>query len=177
MNYNSITSTIAAIAAIVALYLVWKQPKPVVKETKDAYYYYDTTTVVHHHNAAKIVKTIVDTIQIAIPPVVDTAAILRSYFTLTHYSDTIRDSSITAILSDTIGYNRLLSRSFSYQITRPTIIQKKRPRLLIGLNFDRFGSVEPTLSYLPNPRWLIHVGYSPIQKSPKIGFSYVIVNQ
>jgi hypothetical protein len=177
MTYNSITSTIAAAAAIVALYLVWKQPKPNIRETDEAYYYYDTTTVVHHHNAAQIIRTIVDTVHIPIPPNVDTAAILRSYFTLTHHSDTIRDSSITAIVSDTIGYNRLLSRSFSYQITRPTVIQKKRPRVLIGINSDLLGRVEPTLSYAPDPRWLIHLGYSPTQNSPKIGFSYVLVYQ
>ena len=176
--YNAITSTIAAIAALVALYLVYTRPTPQpARDTATATYYYDTSTIVHRHTQTQIERTILDTIHVNIPANIDTAAIIRQYFILTHHSDTIRDTNLVAIISDTIGYNRLLARSFKYQITRPTLIQKKRAVLLIGGIFDFQGRVEPTLSISPSPKWMLHAGYSFTEKSPKLGFSYVLVSQ
>ena len=178
MTYQNITSTIAAIAAIVALYLVYTRPNPTPsRDTATATYYYDTSTIVHRHTREQIERTIVDTIHVNIPANIDTAAILKQYFTLTHHADTIRDTNIVAVISDTIGYNRLLARTFKYQITRPTLIQKKRALLLIGGIFDLKGRVEPTLSISPSPKWMLHAGYSLTEKTPKVGFSYVLVSQ
>jgi hypothetical protein len=51
---------------------------------------------------------------------IDTMAILRHYLTqAVTYTDTIRDSSLQAVISDTIFRNSIVSREFSYKILRP----------------------------------------------------------
>lgn len=177
--YNTITSTIAALAAIIALYLVWRQPKPstTIRETPGATYYYDTSTIIHRHTRTQIEKTITDTIHVNIPAQIDTAAILKQYFTLTYHSDTIRDTNLVAVISDTIGYNRLLSRTFKYQITRPTTIVKKRPRFAAGIIFDKSLTPTPTITCDLNRKWAVSAGYSLTRKSPEIGLFCIIGNQ
>lgn len=55
---------------------------------------------------------------------IDTAAILIHYLTqAVTYTDTIRDSSLHAIISDTIFRNSIVGRRFSYKILRPIEIQ------------------------------------------------------
>jgi hypothetical protein len=175
MTYQNITSTIAAIAALVALYLVFTRPNPTPsRDTSTATYYYDTSTIVHRHTREQIERTIVDTIHVTILPNIDTAAILKQYFTLTHHADTIRDTNIVAVISDTIGYNRLLARSFKYQITRPTLIVKKRPLFAVGAIFDLQGRVEPTLSYHVTRKFGVMATYSFTQKLPRFAINVTL---
>lgn len=55
---------------------------------------------------------------------IDTAAILTHYLTqAVTYIDTIRDSSLQAVIQDTIFRNSIVSRSFNYKILRPTEIK------------------------------------------------------
>lgn len=52
---------------------------------------------------------------------IDTAAILTHYLTQAiTYVDTIRDSSLQAVISDTIFRNSIVYRDFRYKILRPT---------------------------------------------------------
>ena len=62
---------------------------------------------------------------------IDTAAILTHYLTqAVTYTDTIRDSSLQAVIQDTIFRNEIVSRGFTYKILRPT--QE------ISKHYDRF---------------------------------------
>jgi len=55
---------------------------------------------------------------------IDTAAILTHYLTqAVTYTDTIRDSSLQAVVSDVIFRNQIKERSFSYKILRPTDVR------------------------------------------------------
>ena len=55
---------------------------------------------------------------------IDTAAILTHYLTqAVTYIDTIRDSSLQAVISDTIFRNEIVGRGFEYKILRPIEIQ------------------------------------------------------
>ena len=55
---------------------------------------------------------------------IDTAAILTHYLTqAVTYTDTIRDSSLQAVISDTIFRNRIVSRDFRYKLLQPTQIK------------------------------------------------------
>lgn len=55
---------------------------------------------------------------------IDTAAILTHYLSQSvTYTDTIRDSSLQAVIQDTIFRNALVGRGFTYKILRPTEIQ------------------------------------------------------
>jgi len=66
----------------------------------------------------------VDTVVIKGEPIlshVDTNAILTHYLTQAiTYVDTIRDSSLQAVISDTIFRNNIVYRDFRYKILRPT---------------------------------------------------------
>ena len=51
---------------------------------------------------------------------IDTAAILTHYLTqAVTYIDTLRDSSLQAVISDTIFRNQIVGRGFEYKILRP----------------------------------------------------------
>lgn len=51
---------------------------------------------------------------------IDTAAILSHYLTeAVTYTDTIRDSSLQAVIQDTIFRNKIVGRGFTYKILRP----------------------------------------------------------
>ena len=66
-----------------------------------------------------------------VPVLIDTAAILESYYKRYAYRDTLSDSSIVIAIADTVSENRITSRQFSYRIKRPEIIQeirKENPR-------------------------------------------------
>ena len=54
---------------------------------------------------------------------VDTATILKRYFARYAYADTLADSNLVLILTDTITQNRIISRRSSYRIIRPQIIE------------------------------------------------------
>jgi len=56
---------------------------------------------------------------------VDTAAILRRFFTQYTYQDTIRDSSFVAILREVIAQNQIVERQMQFQNLRPTAVTYK----------------------------------------------------
>lgn len=59
---------------------------------------------------------------------IDTAAILSHYLTqAVTYIDTIRDSSLQAVIQDTIFRNKVVGRGFSYKILRPVTINTYKP--------------------------------------------------
>ena len=59
---------------------------------------------------------------------IDTAAILSHYLTqAVTYIDTIRDSALQAIITDTIFRNEIVGRKFSYKILRPVTINTYKP--------------------------------------------------
>jgi hypothetical protein len=76
---------------------------------------------------AKVVDTIYiegSTVYVYNDAPIDTAAILSHYLTqAVTYIDTIRDSSLQAVISDTIFRNKIVGRGFEYKILRPIEIQ------------------------------------------------------
>lgn len=62
---------------------------------------------------------------------IDTAQIVMSYLTeaLT-YVDTLRDSSLQAVITDTIFRNKIVGRGFKYKILRPTSIYSDKFQLI-----------------------------------------------
>jgi hypothetical protein len=87
---------------------------------------------------------------------IDTAAILTHYLTqAVTYTDTIRDSSLQAIIRDTIFRNSIVSREFTYKILRPVEIQKidNRDKFQLIASFQAGGGI----SYANTPNAL-HVG-------------------
>ncbi len=84
---------------------------------------------------------------------VDTNAILSHYLTqAVVYVDTIRDSSLQAIIQDTIFRNKITARKFSYKILRPTkMVTYKPDRFQMIVSFQAGGGMsyqnKPTSIY------------------------------
>ena len=75
---------------------------------------------------------------------VDTNAILSHYLTqAVTYTDTIRDSSLQAIITDTIFRNSIVSRDFKYKILRETEIQNidNRDKFQLIASFQAGGGI------------------------------------
>lgn len=87
---------------------------------------------------------------------IDTNAILTHYLTqaLT-YIDTIRDSSLQAVIRDTIFRNSIVARDFTYKILRPIEVQNidNRDRFQLIASFQAGGGM--TYGNTPNA---IHAG-------------------
>lgn len=104
----------------------------------------DTIRVPHY------IPTPADTITIVVPADVDTASIIKDYYTKYYYSDIVPLDSIgTAQINDTISQNKIISRSviFDYNIPiiKETITVREKPsnQLYIGtgLNVSNFGNI------------------------------------
>jgi len=86
---------------------------------------------------------------------VDTAAILRRFFTQYTYQDTIRDSSFVAILREVIAQNQIVERQMQFQNLRPTqvvyttTVETPPPRWYVGgfASYGRRPSAGVTLLY------------------------------
>lgn len=85
-------------------------------------------TVIKWLPSAKVVDTFYvdgETVYVYNDAPVDTNAILTHYLTqAATYIDTIRDSSLQAVILDTIFRNSIVARDFRYKILRPIEIQK-----------------------------------------------------
>lgn len=76
------------------------------------------------------------------PQPVDTAAIIRAYYSARYYEQDYRDSSLALSIRDSVYMNEITWRNLTYKITRPTIIStttitppvKQRAKLFIGLS-------------------------------------------
>jgi hypothetical protein len=82
---------------------------------------------------------------------IDTAAILTHYLTqAVTYTDTIRDSSLQAVISDVIFRNQIKERSFNYKILRPieTKFIDNRDRFQLIASFQAGGGI----SYANTPQ-------------------------
>jgi hypothetical protein len=87
---------------------------------------------------------------------IDTAAILTHYLTqAVTCTDTIRDSSLQAVIRDTIFRNSIVAREFTYKIFRPVEIQKidNRDKFQIIASFQAGGGM--TYANTPNA---LHAG-------------------
>ena len=94
--------------------------KPVViKTVYDTVYKVDTAIV---YRPGWVIK-VTDTIEVPIPRIVDTTAILKDYFAKIYYKDVIKlkDSLGTVIIKDTLTQNRILYRTLEAQINQRTI--------------------------------------------------------
>jgi hypothetical protein len=54
-----------------------------------------------------------------VPTDVDTALVLKLFFAKATYTQTIEDTLLRAKLSDTVSENKIIGRSFSYQLLKP----------------------------------------------------------
>lgn len=90
----------------------------------------DTVFVYIYKNVPKPYKVIVND---SFPKNIDTATILDTYYNkylaVRFYSDTLKDSTLTAIIDEMICENEMKSRDFKYRLNKPlnTIINNPAP--------------------------------------------------
>ena len=128
--------------------------------------------------------------EIEIPAKADTAEIIRNYFSRAAYTDTLKnDTSMLAVLKDTIYGNRIISREFIFQnrretalITTTTVQHKLREpwlKLYLGINGQyspvskRFG-IGPTATATIRPGGLISYGYDVAGNAHQVGLGWKI---
>lgn len=97
-------------------------------------------------------STIVDTVFCNGP--IDTAEIIKHYFSKYHYQDTIKSGSVTAILNEEVSQNKITSRQLWIQNLRPisvtNTISSQENRFYAGLvisEFDNKVGLGPSIIY------------------------------
>lgn len=63
-----------------------------------------------------------DSVIVEVPAKVDTAAILKRYFNVYYYCQTIADTNLRATIEDSVTKNSIVNRTFKYQWLKPTQI-------------------------------------------------------
>lgn len=121
-----------------------------------------------------------DTITVPVPADVDTAAILRLFFTKYYYSQTIEDTNLRAVIRDTIHQNKIFSREFTYQWLRPVKVEqtiiapadKKAFKVYAGFNLsgskDGFTGVGPSLILKTKKDNVYFLGNNLLEKQPNV---------
>jgi hypothetical protein len=111
----------------------------------------------------------------------DTVKVLNDYFAVKAYVDTIKKDSNTFVITDTISQNKILSRSFTANLTEKTIVTKQlyveKPKNTIYLGFrgdfrpsDGLQVVSPSLMLNAKNKALIGLSLD-LYKNYGIGYS------
>jgi hypothetical protein len=113
---------------------------------------------------------------VPVPLNVDTAAILRNFFAIYTYSQSLGDTTIRAELFDTISQNKILGRKFTYKLIQPiktiesaTITQIKSNQGLylggfVNTNLQSFG-IGTKLSYQFKNNLMLGYDYDLVRKT------------
>ncbi len=133
--------------------------------------------VPRYYPVPKIVYRDTGSVQWKTKPI-DTLAILKDYFAINFYSDTIqKDSSFLAIINDSVSRNKIVSRKFLFQNLRETSINTTvitpptplKNQLYVGLgtggnryNFDCSANL---LYTLPRKKMALAGSYGAISKN------------
>lgn len=140
--------------------------------TKSTIKIYDSTQKVIIPKQAPSIQTFC---LVPVPMNVDTAEILRNFFAIYTYSQSIADSNITGSIVDTISQNRILGRKLTYRLIKPvltiesttiTSVEKNSSFLLGGfslVNKNQF-AIGPQASVLFKNNLMVNAGYDFINR-------------
>lgn len=149
-----------------------------------------TTTVVHHiydTTARRIIvpypvlqKSHRDSFIVTPAGPVDTASIIKSYFTTHNYEWNFRDTALDATIHDSIGFNRLLARKLTYKLIKPTTVITNTTTIETHARIQFYGGLRAmvwqgqvsTLTPVAGVRlqsWYIDAGFDLVKKHPVIG--------
>lgn len=115
-----------------------------------------------------------------IPSIVDTAKILREYFTKNFYSDSTKNDSVVVYYKAEVTMNILKSMKQSYRLTLPQMVIKEsttittmqsRQLAFIGVDLTSNGAnlgFYPSI-YFDTRKAMFGAGYDPLNKAVKVG--------
>ena len=130
--------------------LPYPVPVPVKVVDTLTYAFYDTLTIY-------------DTIPVAQTP----DDVITDYYRLRFYSDTISDANLDFSIREQVGVNRILKRSTSYVIKKPSVVITQRPNYIyLGGSFSG-DMLAPGVMYT-NDRMYFGLGFDVIKKAPVI---------
>lgn len=119
-----------------------------------------------------------ETVRVELPAVVDTDAIISSYFSRHVYRDTLRASapgklggSAVAVISDTVAQNVIAGRSVRLTFTPNRLATTRSVDLL-----STWGLHNTTLlAAYHYRRWVMYAGYNFSERSPVAGVGYQLI--
>lgn len=192
LNSKNIPWIIVAFLLIVIVLLrscsgadkICPQTEPTIIVKVDTTYIYDTLI-------KKIFVTVLkpgDSIYVDNSQPVDTAKILRTYFTKYAYTQVLEDSSLKATISDTVYKNKIAHRSFTYQWKKPqliiekeitkTVTEPKRAKVFIGFEIggskQGFTNLSPRITYLSKNDKSYSARVNPFDQSVHVGMDFKI---
>ena len=154
---------------------------------------HDTTITKKYDSVPKYIKVnapvVIDSAFVAVPVIVDTAAILKRYFAVYHYSQTLADTNVSVTITDTLTQNKIIARGFIYKLLKPvsttiitnTIEQKANPTrefyaggFIQANNKGSNVSAGAQLHFKTKKQTLHTVGYDALQQKAMLGISIKI---
>ena len=132
-----------------------KELKPCPTITRDTVTLYDTVSyVVHDTIPVQHVDTIyVPGDTIVLPPNVDTATILKNYFTVLDYTWSKQDSNLRFDLTTRVTQNRPIKYDFTYNLLKPfTTVINNVDNSTEYYKYIQFGLSMPVYTYKPDTK-------------------------
>jgi hypothetical protein len=146
------------------------------------YYYYDTTI---HKITINTPSALVDSFPFPVPQHVDTAAILKKYYTEYIYHQESADSNLQISITDTITQNMIKGRNLTYKLLRPVKIEqtvnnvyasKKKYAVFAGIHggcsLTGIRSIGPEAIVIHNNLRAYKLNYNFIDKSINAGIHW-----
>lgn len=118
----------------------------------------------------------------------DTVHVYNTFFNQYRYEQQLKDSFLIATITDTISQNRIQSRSFKYQILKPTEITtntttitppaEQKTKLFVGFNIGgtkhELTSITPAITLITPRDKYFSVGYNLSANAVELGIKWKI---
>lgn len=113
-----------------------------------------------------------------IPANVDSLAVIRDYFAIRQYNDSLENDTVKIVLNEVIGQNKVVSRKLNYTLKLPisSVVNEYKSEQSRKLLLGGFASVDTVstriylgAAYQNKQNQLFMAGYNPIAKSGMVG--------
>lgn len=159
---------------------MWRKPQTV----SDTKYYYNTVPKIVYVEGKEIHE--ISSTKYPVPMNMDSGQIARErqeYYTDRLFTDTIKNDSIRAIITDSVFMNRIHGRKFQYQFLFPVAVTQTRiePFSKVQLGFFVNGGAATKLGVggavtFNTSKNYYQLGYDPFNKSVHFGMGWELKN-
>lgn len=119
--FNSIGWAGFCVCLIILIFTNKCGQQTVINTKTEIHKFYDSSVKIIPSEKIKIPVPVTFTVPVPVSMHIDTAAILKNYFSINYYSQKIQDSSICAYIKDSVSQNKIIHRDFSYQWLKPVL--------------------------------------------------------
>ena len=107
------------------------------------------------------------TVEVIVPAVVDTQAIINAHFEKRVFSDSVKTRYLTLFIRDTVTQNSIVGRDIHYRIDNPII--RKSMNNEISLSLDVGLHTVSLMGSYRHKRIIYRVGYDLYNRAPMVG--------